>query len=415
MIILAKFYPKYGINRLWNELASERKNLYLEGVKPITAFTVEGKGCVCMMLDISSLDAFQDKFLNELNKVISLRKTETVPLMSPLFFPVREGVDYTLDRYVASLEIAPEKYDEVYNKILDTKFTNDTYARWMSYSLGKEDIILFMFSDDRESTNEFINKNIESIGGVKTIEIERIFDFMPMLSTEAFRELKAPFMYSHPPGYNGKLLDPELHQRYMEENASMISIVRMMPKGSLKKLWKEIELDIDRFNSNGIKPIFATQSEGRSHVSVIFELSNFEVLKRFLVENVHTLENVRQTMTVPLLKPMYFPLPESHPSNMERYLISIRADPQKISQIRGKLESMTVPGSLYQTFLSYSMGEFDIFSSVLADSRETVQKYAEETFDNMDGMIHYNITSQQEILPLASKEERIQHKNQFDK
>ena len=413
MITLVKLYPKYGLQRMWKELENGRKNLYMDGVKPIFAFTVEGKGCICIMLDIKSLEAYQDEFLVKMNNIIALRKTETVPLMSPLFFPVREGVDYTLERYIANLEVAPEKYETVYNRILDTKFTNDTHARWMSFSLGKEDIILFMFSDDRESTNTFIHENIESIGGVKTLEIERIFDFMPILSTEAFRELKEPFMYSQPPGRNGTLVNPELHTHYIEENSPMISIVRLMPTGALKKLWTEIELDIERFSSNGIKPMYATHSEGKSHVSVIFELSNFEILKRFLVENVHTLKNVRQTRTVPLLESKYFPLPEGHPTDLERYLISIRADPKKLPEVRSKLETIGAPGILYQTFISYSLGEYDVFSSVLASSREAVQEYAQANFDNMDGIVFYNITSQQKVLPLASKEDRQAHKAKF--
>ncbi len=398
---------------MWKELEKERKNLYLDGVKPIFAFTVEGKGCICLMLDIKSLEAYQDEFLVKMNNVVALRKTETVPLMSPLFFPVTEGVDFTLERYIANLEVAPEKYEEVYNKILNTRFTNDTFARWMSFSLGKEDIILFMFSDDRESTNTFIHDNIESIGGVKTLEIERVFDFMPILSTEDFRKLKEPFMYSQPPGQKGELVEPELNAQYLKENSPMISIVRMLPTGALNKLWKEIELDVERFNSDGIKPIYATHSEGKSHVSVIFELANFEILKKFLVENVHTLKNVRQTWTVPLLESKYFPLPEGHPMDLERYLISIRADPKRLHEVRSKLENIGASGTLYQTFISYSLGEYDIFSSVLASSRKAVQDYAQANFDNMDGIIFYNITSQQKVLPLASKEDRQAHKGKF--
>ncbi|MCK4757634.1 MAG: hypothetical protein KAS67_04205, partial [Thermoplasmata archaeon] len=225
--------------------------------------------------------------------------------------------------------------------------------------------------------------------------------------------VKEPFVYSQPPGYNGKYINPDLQSSYRQENYPMIAIVRMMSTGALKKLWGEVEGDIDRFRGNGIKPLYATHSEGKSHLSVIFELSNFEILKKFLVENVHTLENVRQTRTVPLLEPRYFPLAPGHPTDLERYLISIRVDPKKLPEVRKKLEAMQVPGSLYQTFIAYSLGEYDIFSSVLASSRETIEKYAEENFDGMDGLIFYNITSQQKVVPLASPEERAEHKQKF--
>ena len=192
MLIMVRLFPKTGLTKLWTKIEENRQHLESESVRPISASRFEGLGYINILVESESLEAIQDFLIEKVNGILPLRKTQVLPLMSPMIFPVKEGVHYTLERYFAQIDIAPESYKTVYDKLLNTKFDNDTYANWLSYSLGKEDILLSVFSADRESTIELLRREIGDIPGVRYIEAHRAIKFMPMLNNEKYE--KSPYI-----------------------------------------------------------------------------------------------------------------------------------------------------------------------------------------------------------------------------
>ena len=412
-MVMVRLFPKSGLTKLWTILEQNRQHLESEGVQPISASRFEGLGYINILVEAESLKAIHDFLIVNVNKMLPLRKTQILPLMSPMIFPVQEGVHYTLERYFAQIDIAPECYKTVYDKLANTKFDKDTYANWLSYSFGKEDILLSVFSADRESTIELLRGEIGDIPGVRYIEAHRAIKFMPMQNKEKYENSRQPFLHSHVPGQKGKQVNPDLYQKYLNEDSPCIVIVRLYSKRGHSNLWEEIKEKGQEFSGNGVKPLYATNTEGRAYITVIFEIRNFEVLKDFLVENIHTLKNVRETRTMLLLEPRYFLLPDNHDKDLERYLIYLRAESPKTGEVRNKIENMMWPDTIHKTFISYSMGEYDIFISALAKSRQDLETFAENNFDNLDGLVYYDISSQHHVHPIASKEDRRNHQMKF--
>lgn len=410
---MVRLFPKTGLTKLWTKIEENRQHLESESVRPISASRFEGLGYINILVESESLEAIQDFLIVKVNEILPLRKTQVLPLMSPMIFPVKEGVHYTLERYFAQIDIAPESYKTVYDKLLNTKFDNDTHANWLSYSFGKEDILLSVFSADRESTIELLRREIGDIPGVKYIEAHRAIKFMPMLNNEKYEKSREPFLFTHIPGQGGKLINPDIYQKYLEEESDSIVIVRLYPKRGHSNLWDEIKEKGQEFSGKGVKPLYATNTEGRAYITVIFEIKNFEALKDFLVDNIQTLKSVRETRTMLLLEPTYYLLPENHAKDLERYLVYLRVESPKTKAVKNSIEGMDWPETINKTYLSYSLGQYDIFLSVLAKSREELEHFAENNFDNLDGLVYYDISSQHQLHNIASKEDRRTHQMKY--
>lgn len=413
MLVLIRLFPKGGLKALWATIETEKRNLYWEDVKPLYAVQLEGKKYLSVVLDVKNLSSIQKIFLKNLATMTSVSKTKTVPIMRPLYFPLPEGHSTDLNRYQVLLRVEPEKYEDVYSSIIELDYPKDVVVTYLAYSFGDDDIIVSMLSKDRETALNFVNEKIGNIDGVNAHDMSRVMKSTYLLPPNKSLAHKARFLYSVPAGHKGEIANPAAYEKYLKEHAPMTVIVRLFAKKSLAKLWEDIENNLPKFESKDLVPLYASQQEAKSFITVIFEAANFEVLKDVLVTNLPTLVNVRKTRTIPMLEPTYFLLKKEHPKDLDRYLISIRVNPKATQTIRSRIIGLKFPDNVFLTYLTFTLGDDDVLLSVLTDSSETVQAFAKDTFDRMDGILSYDISNQLKTRRLTSKARWTQHQNKF--
>ncbi|MDO9536798.1 MAG: hypothetical protein Q7J68_00580, partial [Thermoplasmata archaeon] len=117
MLVLIRLYPKGSLSDMCKMVESEKRNLYWDDVTPLYAIRQEGKEYLSIVLDVKNLDAIEKMFVKSLNAMATVRETRTIPIMSPIYFPLPEGHPKDLQRYLMYLRVEPGKYDSVYNKI----------------------------------------------------------------------------------------------------------------------------------------------------------------------------------------------------------------------------------------------------------------------------------------------------------
>ncbi len=413
MLVLVRLFPKGGLSNFCNVFESEKRNLYWDDVKPLYALRQEGKRYVSILLDVKKFEAVENVFLKDVMAMASVSQTRTIPIMSPIYFPLPEGHPEDMDRYIAVLRVDPENYKSVYDNIAATKTDGNAFVNYVSYSFGDDDIIVSMFAKDREAANKFANDKINSIKGVNAMDISKIVRRLPMLPQNEMNAHTDRFIYSAPAGEGGSLKNPDLFKKYASEKDSFTVIVRMFGKTGMTKLWDEIKTDVPKFETEHIKPLYASRPEKKNYSSVIFEVNNFEDLKNFVVDNMQNMSSVSKTRTIPMLEPTYFLMPKQHPEGLFRFLITLRVLPKHYQAIRSKITGYAYPDNVYLTYVSYTLGEDDLLVSVLAESRKAVQNFAKMAFEDMDSVTSYDISNQMATTRLTSPEIWKKHQNRF--
>ena len=413
MLVLIRLMPKGDLNELCGAIETEKRNLYWEDIKPLYLIRQEGKDYLSIVLDIENLDSIQKVFLKNLATMTSVKDTKTIPIMSPVYFPLPEGHAQDLERYQVYLRVTPEKYNEVYTSILKLNYPEDVIVTYFAYSFGDDDIIISMLAKNRETALEFANNTLGSIDGVMALDTSRVIKSSYLLPPDKSQEHKSRFLYSSPAGMDGHLANQEAYDSYLKENSPMTIIVRLFAKSSMEKLWEDIENHLPKFESEDLIPLYASQQEEKDYITVIFEARNFEVLKDVLTTNLPTLVDVRKTRTIPMLEPTYFLLPKNHPKNLERYLVTLRVDPNKTQAIRSTIVRAKFPDNVFATYLTYSLGDDDILISVLSDSRGAVQGLVKNLFGDMDGVESYDISNQLKTKRLTSLATWKEHQEKF--
>ncbi len=413
MLVLIRLYPKSGLNNLCAMIDSEKRNFYWRDVEPLYAIRQEGKRYISIVLDVKNIDAVKKVFLRSIGMMTSVRRTRTIPIMCPVYFPLPKGHPKGLDRFLVYLRVKPEDYKDVFEKIKHTRNTKEAFLTYMSYSFGDDDIVLSVLAKDREAATAYVKKKIETIEGVNAFDISKVVQNIRLLPKDRMKNHKDRFTSDAPAGRGGSLINKKGYERYLEEKATMTVFVRLYAKTGLAELWNEIEHGMCKFESEHVVPLYASQQENKSFITVIFESSNFEVLKDFLVNNVATMEHVRKTRTVPLVEPTYFLMPREHPSDLYRFFIPLRGDPSHYNSIRSKIIGTDFPDNVYLTYLSFSLGEDDLLLSILTESRKSAQNFATTLFDDMEGVRSYDISNQLKTMRLAPKLRWKQHQKRF--
>ena len=414
MLVLIRLYAKSGMDELWDTIELQKRNLYWKEIDPLYAIQQERKRYLSMILDVRDPKSLHRVFLNNLAAMTPIKKIMTIPLMAPIYFPLPKDHPTDFIRYQVFLRVSPEKYNEVYSKIITLNYPEYIIVTYLSHSFGDDDIIISLLARDRETAIDFVKNSIGTIDGVFAHDISRVVRSEYLLPPDKAQGHRARFLYSTPAGKKGRFLNPGAYERYAKEKVQMAVIVRLFAKKSLPKLWDDIEKHIPKFESKELVPLYASQQEEQDYISVIFEAANFEVLRDVLTKNLPTLVDVRKTRTVPILEPCYYLVPKKHPENLERYLITLHVEPSLFQQVRSKIVSYNYPDNVFLTYLGYVLLEDDdIMLSILADSRKTAQTFAKKIFGKMEGVHTYYISNQLKTRRLASKSRWKQHQGKY--
>lgn len=163
-------------------------------------------------------------------------------------------------------------------------------------------------------------------------------------------------------------------------------IVRLFPKTDLSKVWEYVESDmIKNIESEGITPLYATQTEGMMNVGVIFDANDPDNVADFITENIAQIDEIHHSKTITLMKPLFFPIPKTKPEQLQRFIIRIYTHARHYKDIYNFLRDYDYPYNLFPIYLTYSLGDEDIILNVAADSYETVSNFVKEQIRYLDG------------------------------
>jgi hypothetical protein len=166
-------------------------------------------------------------------------------------------------------------------------------------------------------------------------------------------------------------------------------IVRLFPKMEISKVWDYVESDlIKKAESDGVTPLYATQTEGMMSVGVIFDVTDPDNIADFLTENLAHYDEIHHSKTISFMKTVFFPIPKEKPMQPKRYIIRIYTHARFYKSIYQHLKTFKYQyNKLFPIYLTYSLGEEDIILNVGADSFDTVNDFVKKHIRNLDGAL----------------------------
>jgi len=193
----------------------------------------------------------------------------------------------------------------------------------------------------------------------------------------------------------------------------MLVLIRLVPKGDLNELCGTIETEKRNLYWEDVKPLYLIKQEGKDYLSIVLDIKNLESIEKVFLKNLATMTSVKDTKTIPIMNPVYFPLPEGHAENLKRYQVYLRVSPEKYNDVYTSILKMDYPEDIIVTYFAYSFGDDDIILSMLAKDRETALEFANNSFGSIEGVMALDTSHVIKSAYLLPPDKSQEHKARF--
>ena len=132
MMILLRIFPKQDLSDSWKRALANSDKISNKDCTPLYASQQEEKDFMSIMYDVKDIDSFADVLVNKIPSVVNSKKTRTITLLGPVFFPAPKDRPEQLERYQVAVRVASDESNNVFNRILHLDYPVDmfpTYAK----------------------------------------------------------------------------------------------------------------------------------------------------------------------------------------------------------------------------------------------------------------------------------------------
>ncbi len=163
-------------------------------------------------------------------------------------------------------------------------------------------------------------------------------------------------------------------------------IVRLKYKDDPDSVWKYLVKNLKGKETKKIKPLYLSKLTGKNYIGVIFDVEDIDQIVKFMVQQIGGCENIVDTQTLTLMKPVFLPIPKERPKNLCRFTIHIKVEPKSYHDVYNALLETRYEPDLFPTYIAYSLGDFDIVMSVLGQGMEKVETFVNEILNKIEGV-----------------------------
>jgi hypothetical protein len=174
VMLIVRLFPKEDLKDCWHRTLNSFEEMHNENCTPLYISRQEEKDFMSVMYDVKDIDSFADVLVSKIPSAVNSKKTRTITLLKPVFFPAPKERPERLERYQVAVRVASDELNNVFNRILHLDYPVDLFPTYAAYSFGEDDILVSMLSISREKLRAFVKEKIESQGGVVGVDVARI-------------------------------------------------------------------------------------------------------------------------------------------------------------------------------------------------------------------------------------------------
>lgn len=190
----------------------------------------------------------------------------------------------------------------------------------------------------------------------------------------------------------------------------MLAIVRVKTRRGNDVLWDYVldnKKELEKGMMDQAKLLYMTKRDKHKDTSLFISAKNPDALGKFVMERIAPIQDVDGLWIINPLAMKFFKLPESLLLEWQRFVVTLKAYPNKFTEIYNTVlklspTSDTAPVYLANTFHLY--GDSIQFSLVAKDLT-CAQKFVEENIDDTPGVLGTTMTAIKKQQRLASREE----------
>lgn len=184
----------------------------------------------------------------------------------------------------------------------------------------------------------------------------------------------------------------------------MMLIVRLIVKEDTEKVWNYLIKNLKGKETKKVKPLYLSQLHGKNYISVVFDVEKIDYIVKFLVQQIGACEEIVDTQTLTLMKPVFLPIPKERPQQQCRFSIFLKVEPKYYHDVYNELLDYKYEVELFPTYVAYSLGDFDILLSVLGEGIDKAKGFVDEKLSKIKGVTECTINPIMKSEHLASME-----------
>jgi hypothetical protein len=173
-MLIVRLFPKEDLMDCWHRTLNSFEEMRNENCTPLYISRQEEKDFMSVMYDVKDIDSFADVLVSKIPLAVNSKKTRTITLLKPVFFPAPKDRPVRLERYQVAVRGASDHVNSVFNRILHLDYPVDLFPTYAAYSFGEDDILVSMLSVSRDKLRAFVKEKIESLEGVVSVDVARI-------------------------------------------------------------------------------------------------------------------------------------------------------------------------------------------------------------------------------------------------
>lgn len=166
----------------------------------------------------------------------------------------------------------------------------------------------------------------------------------------------------------------------------MIVLMRLYPKNTAEPIWEFMQTKMHSREVRKVQPILVSLQERAKWVTLYLMSDDLEAVADFIVKDLGECKDIDYTMTIPLLKMMFLPVPKHLPEGAKRYSIMLSCDLSSYHSTFRKVTDLRPDPGMHVTFSAFLLGKYDILLSMVAESREMIDAFVEKKLKVIEGV-----------------------------
>lgn len=175
----------------------------------------------------------------------------------------------------------------------------------------------------------------------------------------------------------------------------MIAVVRIQSQADSSMLWDKIlarKEELQEILGRNGKILYISKRYNCNEASIFMHVANTAILGDFVAGQLAKIKGVDGLWLLNMLNPAFFASPPEV-DEMERYTVTLKVYPEKLSEVYNNLFSLELPPDTHMTYLAYTFHLFgdSLQFSLVTRRADKMKEYVNNTIAAMPGVLHATI------------------------
>jgi hypothetical protein len=172
-------------------------------------------------------------------------------------------------------------------------------------------------------------------------------------------------------------------------------------------LWDYILDNYQGWKDIKVKLLYMTQQAEEEETSLIVDIQDTNAFGDFVTKYIAPIKHVKGIWLFDLINPTFFPIPEGTPRDIQRFMVTITADPQEYANIYKTISEYQPTENVVVTYIAFIFQSYgkDILISIVAKDYDSLEEFSNTFIKSINGVQDVSVMDISKTQKLVSREE----------